>query len=157
MAPIVVKVGQTFSVTVTDASDTIARADVTVNKMTDLGSSYFNPASWDMAGTDVREQYTEHATKGRFVLFTVTYAATEGDFTYSESDWTVRMPDGQEYNVGGPSSNSTDQYGQPLSSGDIHKGRRAKGVIAFDIPKTHGVLVYTASTTGFQQDVEVKF
>jgi len=151
-APLTAKIGETFNVTLTDSDNVIARADVTVNKMRDLGSSYLDPTY----GGD--KQFADHAARGRYVVFTITYADTAGAFDYNEFDWTVRMPDGQEYDQPGFVQSSTDAFGQSLNSGTLHKGHRAKGVISFDIPRTHGLLVYNADGgSGYGQEVDVKF
>ncbi len=51
-------------------------------------------------------------------------------------------------------TSDVSKYGQPLSSGTLHKGQRAKSTINFDIPKTHGTLVYSASS---EETAEWKF
>ncbi len=143
-APLTAKIGETFNVTGTDENDVLYRADVTVNSMKDLGSSL--PAN-EFADA----QKAEH---GRLVVFTITYAQTLGAFPYNSSDWEVRMPDGQEYTGDAVIATSELHLGQDLTSGTLHKGDRAKGIITFDIPKTHGKLVYNL---GLDQTAEVTF
>jgi hypothetical protein len=158
-APLVAKIGETFNVTTTDENDMLSRADVTVNKMTDLGSSYLDPAyNGGIAGEPADPAYTEHAKHGRFVVFTITYADTLGAFNYDGTgDWSVRMPDGQVYDDSFEHSSPPSKLGQDLLGGTLHQGQRAKGVISFDVPRTHGVLVYANSMAPDAQTVEVKF
>jgi len=145
-APLTAKIGETFNATMTDGSDVISRADVTVNKMTDLGAT-IEPA----------DEYSsaDHATKGRFVVFTITYADTTGAFDYNEFDWSVRMPDGQVFGSA-VVMNDLSRFGQPLNSGTMHEGQRAKGILTFDIPRTHGTLVYTLDSIS-GQSAEIAF
>jgi hypothetical protein len=143
--PTELKVGATITVTTTDADNAIQRADITTNSVRDLGATIQDPSGY--------RELDEHATKGRFLIATITYVATEGTFDYNEFDWSIRMPDGQTYDPG--VIVDVSRYGQDLSSGTLRKGQRAKGIVTFDIPKTHGALVYS---NGFgTNDAEWKF
>ena len=135
-APEKLNVGQTTNITTTDENDFIQRADVTVNQVRDLGSVIRDP--------DGYRELDEHASKGRFIVVTVTYVVTTNAFDYNEFDWAVVMPDGQRYDAGAVMSD-VSKYGQALNSGTLREGQRVKGTVTFDVPKTHGLLTYNAS------------
>jgi hypothetical protein len=64
-----------------------------------------------------------------YVGLLVQYVCTEGVCDYNSFDFTVRNNDGEEF----PSANYS--FKPDLQSGNIRKGRKAKGYITFDLPK----------------------
>ena len=147
-APRAVDVGETFYVTATDVDNVISRADVVVNSVKDLGSVI--PAADEYSQPDT-------ATHGRFVIFTITYLGQAGTFDYNQWDWSIVMPDGQRFDPDAMTFNNLSSYGQPLNSGTLHTGQRAKGILVADVPRTHGSLTYNGGTFGYGQEVDIPF
>jgi len=125
----------------TDGNQVPISADITVNATHSL-QVVKDPSGF--------AELDQRATNGRFLIATITYKATSDGFDYNPLDWTVRMPDGQSYDAGAVSDTSGLHLGQELSSGTLHDGQRAKGLVTFDVPATHGLLVYSA---GIDDDV----
>jgi len=90
-------------------------------------------------------EFGEDPVHGRFVVVTVELnrpmSMGSGSFDYSEADWYVRSEDGSRYDQTDGNA-LMNEFGQLLDSGTLHPGDHVKGLIAFDVPKGHGWLVY---------------
>ena len=130
--PIILKSGTTTTITTTEEDGKSGRARVTAT-IKDAGRVV--PDRNDDTGGP---QYAEH---GRFLVATITYVGLAGTYRADGAFWSVRMADGQVYNEGAVIDTGNLRMGQFLPHIRVHQGQRVKGIITFDVPKTHGALV----------------
>jgi hypothetical protein len=132
--PTVYKNGQTAVVATTEDDGTFGRVKITA-KIRDIGS-----VVPDRDGVTGGPQYAEN---GRFVVATISYVGLTGSYRASAAFWSIRMADGQVYNPYDSPVIATSnlRMGQDLPQVRVHQGQRVKGIVAFDVPKGHGVLV----------------
>lgn len=89
--------------------------------------------------TQPLSDYTDAPKNGNYLIIDVTYECTSGTFRYNPFDWAVRDTEGRSYEMV-PASGSGEQE---LDSGELSKGRKARGVIVIDAPKGALSLEYT--------------
>jgi hypothetical protein len=82
------------------------------------------------------EEYGEKP-KGTYVGLQVQYTCTEGSCEYGSFDFALRNSDGEEFD-------STYGFQPNLESGNLRKGRKAKGWITYDLAKGTYYLEYRA-------------
>jgi hypothetical protein len=125
--PIVGKVGTALPLQWTEGGKVSATGSVTVNSAKRVA--------------EFKGDYTtDTPKKGVYLVVDISYALETGSTDYNPYDWSVRDAEGHEYRE---AFVTQDDANEPLHSGTLTKGQKARGVIYFDIPKGAVTLEYS--------------